>query len=323
MKKVCFLLPEGELRPSSVIGAIEIFEMANEYLVETGSEKYYNITIVGASHQQDKYGLSILPVVKDLRRIKPDLIIVPGMHWENHDELKGNKLYADWLCKQYTNGSEIASLCTGAFFLAASGILEGKECSTHWQGEQEFVKRFPNVKLNIHKVITDSKGIYTAGGANSSLNLILYLIEKYNGRQAAVYCAKMLQIDIDRSSQSPFVIFNGLRDHEDETIKRVQLYVEKNSQEKLTVEFLADKFSMSKRSFIRRFKKVTLTTPIDYIQKVKMETAKRRFETNKGNINEVMYAVGYNDTKAFRNIFRKVTGLSPTEYKQKFKKGLV
>jgi len=323
MKKICFLLPEGKLKPSSVVGAIEVFEMANEYLVEKGNKKFYDITIVGANHQQQQYGLSILPMVKDLRRIKPDLIIVPGMHWKNYDALKGNELFAGWLVKQYTNGSEVASLCTGAFFLAASGVLEGKECSTHWRGEQEFIKRFPNVTLRANQIITDSKGIYTSGGANSSLNLVLYLVEKYNGRQVAVYCSKMLQIDLDRSSQSPFMIFNALRDHEDETIKKVQLYVEKNSHERLTVEFLADKFSMSKRSFIRRFKKMTSITPIDYIQKVKMETAKRRFETNKGNINEVMYAVGYNDAKAFRNIFRKVTGLSPIEYKQKFNKAAI
>jgi len=152
----------------------------------------------------------------------------------------------------------------------------------------------------------------------SSLNLVLYLVEKYNGREVALYCSKVLQIDIERDSQSPFMIFKGQKEHNDEEIKTIQAYIEDNIEERITVELLADKCDMNRVVFSRRFKKATQTSPIEYIQRVKMEAAKRNLEAGRKNINEVMYAVGYTDVKAFRGIFKKVAGITPQEYKAKF-----
>jgi transcriptional regulator GlxA family with amidase domain len=320
MKQVCFLLPEGIVKPSSMMAAMEIFEVANDFLTEKGMAPYYDIRIIGISQKQLLHHsqFSIEPSVQDYKKLSPDLIIVPGLHWHNNYSIKENSGVLKWMVARYARGCELASLCTGAFFLAATGLLKGMECSTHWKGEELFLKMYPDVKLCTDKIITDNKGIYTAGGANSSLNLILYLIEKYNGREAAVYCSKVLQIDIERSSQSPFMLFSGQKDHSDEEIRKVQQFIEKNIDERMTVEFLAGKFIMSKRSFIRRFKKATNNAPNEYIQKVKIEAAKRSLEQERKNVNEVMYAVGYNDVKAFRTIFKKVTGLTPFEYRAKF-----
>jgi len=152
------------------------------------------------------------------------------------------------------------------------------------------------------------------------LNLILYLIEKYNGREVALYCAKVLQIDIDRQSQSPYIMFRGQKDHDDESIKMAQTFIEEQVTEKIPVDLLADKFLMSRQSFARRFKKATQNTPVEYIQRVKVEAAKRSLEAGRLNVSEVMYSLGYNDMKAFRTIFKKITGLSPMGYKMKFSK---
>jgi transcriptional regulator GlxA family with amidase domain len=325
MKQLCFLLPEAIVKPSSLFGAIEIFEKANEFYINKGEPAYYDIRIVGIGVKQSLLNsqLTIGPTIQKYKSAKPDIIIIPALFESSDYSLKENAGIIRWIKEQYSIGCEVASLCTGAFFLAATGLLKGRECSTHWKSAESFIKMYPDVKLCTDKIITDSKGIYTAGGATSSLNLVLYLVEKYNGRQAALYCSKILQIDIDRNSQSQFILFEGQKNHGDELIKKVQQYIERNIGERVTVEFLADEFNLSKRSFIRRFKKATNNVPIEYIQKVKMEAAKKSFESTRKNVNEVMYDVGYSDLKAFRNVFRKITGLSPLEYRNKYNKEAV
>lgn len=320
MKQVCFLLPEGIVMPATMLSAIEIFEAANDFLLQNGESSYYEIGITGTNVKQSLHNskFMIQPDKLDYRKVNPDLIIIPGLHWQNNFSLSENKDIIEWMISQHNQGCELASLCTGSFFLAATGLLNGRECSTHWRGEQLFVDMYPDVKLCTDKVITDNGGIYTSGGALSSLNLILYIVEKYSGREVALYCAKVLQIDIERSSQSPFMLFTGQKGHPDEAIRKVQQFIENNIEKKVSVESLAEMFSMSKRSFIRRFKNATNDVPVEYIRKVKIEAAKRIIEKMEKNINEVMYAIGYTDNKAFRDIFKKITGLTPLEYKAKF-----
>ena len=193
-----------------------------------------------------------------------------------------------------------------------------KRCSTHWLGEDDFRKRFPKVDLVADKIITDEKGLYSSGGAISFWNLLLYIISKYTDRSLAVQIAKYFEIEIDRFSQASFIMFRGQKEHEDEPVKRAQEFIEQNFQNKLTVEQLADMFSIGRRSLERRFKKATSNTVIEYIQRVKIEAAKKSFETSSKNVSEVMYDVGYSDTKAFRTTFKKISGLSPLEYRNRY-----
>jgi transcriptional regulator GlxA family with amidase domain len=320
MKKVYFLIPEGLLKLSSLFGAIEIFEHANDFFINKGAKPYYDVKIIGSNTRQSLLNsqFAIKTDINELSGESPDIIIIPGIFESIDLSSRENKVLLDWIVDQYKEGCQLASLCTGAFMLAATGLLDHKECSTHWAAERLFREMFPDVKLCTDKIVTDSNGIYTAGGANSSLNLILYLIEKFNGHETALYCAKILQIDIDRNSQLPFMIFKGQRNHDDKTIKEVQDFIEANINERVTVEFLAEKFAISKRNFIRRFKKATKSLPVEYIQKTKIEAAKRNLELKRKNVNEVMYSVGYTDVKAFRTVFKRHTGFSPTEYQQKF-----
>ena len=320
MKKVYFLLPEGLLRPSTLFCAMEVLEKANDYYVNKGRKPFYDIKIIGQSARQSLFnGQLMIKIDHSLGMATPDIIIIPGLHAPNDYSLKKNKLLLAWIIEQYKKGCELASLCTGSFVLAATGLLDNEECSTHWAAEDLFKKAFPNVRLRTDKIITDTNSIYTAGGSNSSLNLILHLVEKFNGRETALYCSKIFQIDIGSNTQLPYILFKGQKDHNDEAIKKAQQYIEANINERVTVEYLADKFAIPKRSFIRRFKKATDNVPVEYIQKVKMEAAKRSFELKRENINEVMFSVGYTDAKAFRTIFKKITGISPSEYQQKFR----
>jgi transcriptional regulator GlxA family with amidase domain len=206
----------------------------------------------------------------------------------------------------------------GAFILAKTGLLDGKKCSTHWIAANDFRKMYPDVELVDDKIVTEEQGIYSSGGAFSYLNLILHLVEKYAGREMAILASKVFAIEMGRSTQTAFTIFQGQKDHEDEEVKKAQQFIEEHYTDKLTVDQLAKMFYIGRRTFERRFKKATTNTIVEYIQRVKIEAAKKMLETSRENVNEVMYNVGYSDSKAFRNTFKKVVGYSPLEYRKKY-----
>jgi transcriptional regulator GlxA family with amidase domain len=320
MKRITFLMADGVLKPSCLFGAIEVFEKANEFYVNKGQQPFYDIQLAGVNLNQKLLNTSFsfqgLQAVHHIK--KTDCIIIPSFDSKDDFAISSSCEALEWVNAQYKNGAEVASLCTGAFLLAATGLLKGQPCSTHWKAEAAFRNLFPELALATNEIITDYKGVYTAGGAMSSLNLVLYLVEKYNGREVALYCAKVLQIDIGRNSQLPFIVFEGLKEHSDQEIKKMQDYIENHVEEKVTVDFLAERCAMNRINFSRRFKRATKISPVDYIQRVKMEAAKRSLEAGHSNISEVMYAVGYMDVKAFRTVFKKVSGLTPLEYKDKF-----
>ena len=187
----------------------------------------------------------------------------------------------------------------------------------------EFRKMFPEVDLVTEKIITDEQGIYSSGGAFSYLNLILHLIEKYAGHEMAILSAKVFAIEIERDSQLSFTIFQGQKEHEDESIKKAQDFIEKNYQDKITVEQLTTMLAIGRRNFERRFKKATSNTVVEYIQRVKMEAVKKGLEASRKNVNELMYDVGYSDIKAFRTVFKKITGKSPIDYRNKYNREAV
>ena len=313
-------MADGVLKPSCLFGAIEVLEKANEFFVNQGQPPCYAIRLAGSDLQQKLLNTSfLLEGMSDLDSIKTtDLIILPSFDSLHDFGINRSGKALDWVMQQYKNGAEVASLCTGAFLLAATGLLQGLTCSTHWKAEAAFRNLFPKLKLETNQIITDHKGIYTADGAQSSLNLMLYLVEKHSGREAALYCARVLQIDIDRASQSPFIVFEGLKEHTDPEIRASQDYIESHVDEKLTVDSLADRCAMNRINFSRRFKRATKISPVDYIQRVKVEAAKRGLEAGRKNVNEIMYAVGYSDVKAFRTIFKKIAGLTPMDYRVKF-----
>jgi transcriptional regulator GlxA family with amidase domain len=325
MKHLTIIVPDEQSNLSSIasiVGAYEIFTRANEYWKETGRKEVFKIELAGISKSVEVYGglFSVRPQLNISAIVKTNLIIIPSLIRDYEKVVSGNQLLIDWIEKQYKNDAEIATICTGAFLLASSGLLDGRSCSTHWSSENTFRTMFPKVKLQTEKLITDEHGIYTNGGAYSFLNLMVYLVEKYYDRQTAIYCSKIFQIELDRQSQSAFTIFTGQKSHGDEMVKKAQAYIEGNVHEKISVEHLSSRFAVGRRNFDRRFIKATGNTPVEYSQRVKIESAKKAFETSRKTINEVMYDVGYSDVKAFREVFRKITGMSPLEYRGKYNK---
>jgi transcriptional regulator GlxA family with amidase domain len=322
MKHLTILVPEGENNLSSIVGSYKIFTRANKYRKENGKTEIFKIELAGVSKKVEFYDdlFTVTPHTNIAAISKTDLIIIPSLNHNFQKAVKSNKEIIDWIEKQYKHGAAVASICTGAFLLASSGLLDGKSCSTHWSAAEQFRKMFPKVNLQTDQLITDEKGIYTNGGAYSFLNLLLYLVEKYYDRETAIFCSKVFEIEMDRQSQSPFIIFTGQKSHSDDVVKKAQNYIENNLQEKISVEHLSSRFAVGRRNFDRRFIKATGNTPVEYLQRVKIESAKKTFERTRKTVNEVMYDVGYSDVKAFREVFRKITGMSPLEYRNRYNK---
>jgi len=319
MKQITILIPKGAIL-GSIEGPRQVLTESNKYLQSIGRAPAFNVQLAGLNKETLAHGGRYTIYADALAPEIPqtDLIIIPALDGDMRQLLEANRDFIPWIVQQYQRGAEVASLCVGAFLLASTGLIDGRNCTTHWLAANDFKRMFPEVNLLEDKIITDEMGIYSSGGAFSYLNLILYLIEKHAGKDVAVFCAKAFQIDFERRSQSPFTIFNGQKAHEDEPIKQVQEFIESNVEEKLNVDQLAIMFALGRRNLERRFKKATSNTVVEYIQRVKIEAAKKSLETSRKSINEVMYDVGYADTKAFRSIFKKITGLSPIEYRNKY-----
>ena len=322
MKHITILVPDGDNNLTSIAGSYKILTRANDYWKQNHGISLYSIQLAGISHEVDYFeGLFLVKPHTHIDKIKKtDLVIIPSLNHNYNIALECNKSVAGWIENQYKKGAEVASICTGAYLLAATGLLDGKCCSTHWAATEAFRLMYPKVNLQPDKLITDENGIYTNGGAYSFLNLIIYLVEKKFDRQTAIYCSKVFQVEMDRQSQSQFIIFKGQKQHEDETVKEAQSYIEENMEKKISIKELSATFAVGRRNFDRRFIKATGNTPLEYLQRVKIESAKRAFETSRKTINEVMYEVGYSDVKAFREVFRKITGMSPVEYRGKYNK---
>lgn len=321
MKHVSILVPE-----SAILAAIDdprhVFSQVNSFFQKAGKPPVFDIKLVGLRKEiklhNDLFTVHADSLLGEVE--KTDLIFIPALAGNLKNALELNKDFVPWIVEQYRNGAEVVSLCVGAFLLAQTGLIDGKKCSTHWREADAFREMFPTVDLQTDRIITEQDGIYTSGGATSYWNLLIYLIEKFTTRETAILTAKIFAIDLERSSQSQFIIFNNQTNHTDETVKKAQEFIAVNFQTRITTDDLSDKFAIGRRSFERRFKKATNNTVNEYVQRVKIEAAKKTFETSRKNISEVMFDVGYSDTKAFRGIFKKITGMTPIDYRNKYNK---
>jgi transcriptional regulator GlxA family with amidase domain len=305
---------------ASIADCQYVFTMVNSFLEERGKESLFNVQLVGLTKEvKFNKGSFVIHTDKLLdEATENDLIIIPALDGIMSAAVHLNKEYAYWIAEQYKEGAEVASLSSGVFLLAFSGLLKGRECTTHWLNANELKYFYPSIHVVDERMITDQHGLYSSGGSNAYWNLLMHLVEKYAGREMAIYTAKYFVIDLNKNFQSPFIVFHGLKDHDDKQIKDAQAYIEQHYKDKFTVDQLAAKLNMTRRTFERRFKKATRNTVAEYIQRVKIEGAKKQLEIGRKSINEIMINVGYSDTQTFRNIFKRITGVTPVDYKSKY-----
>jgi len=321
MMNVSILVPENAVM-QAVADPQYLFAVVNQFRVVAGKTPIFNVQLVGQKKEvklnDGLFSIHTSQLLKEVR--ETDLVIIPALFGDMKSAISANKNCLPWINEHYHKGAEVASLCVGAFLLASTGLLDGKKCSTHWGFQNEFREMFPQVNVMDGSIVTEENGLYSSGGAMSYWNLLLYLVEKYTDRQTAILASKYFAIDIDRDSQAAFAMFKAQKNHTDDAIKQAQEFIDKNVQGKITIDELSNLVMLGRRSFERRFKLATNNSVLEYINRVKIEFAKRSFESSRKNINEVMYDVGYTDTKAFRTIFKKITGLTPVEYRNKYNK---
>lgn len=321
MKRISIYVPQSAVM-EAVTPAYRIFKTANTFLEASGAQPAFEVEFVGLAKQiqaQDgEYTITANRLLEEVS--ETDVVIIPALYGELPNAISLNREAISWIRKMHEGGAEVVSLCLGAFLLAETGLIDGRKCSTHWAYYDEFRAQFPNVEIVDGGIITDEGRIYSSGGASSIWNMLLYLLEKYTSRDIAILSAKYFAIDIDRDNQHAFTIFRAQKDHRDTEILKSQEFIEHHFTDRITIELLADHANVSRRSFERRFKSATNNTVSEYVQRVRIESAKRSFEASQKNVSEVMFDVGYTDTKSFRDVFRKITGLTPVEYRNKYSK---
>lgn len=319
MKRVAVLVYEDAVL-SAISGALDILIGTNEFLRASGEPPAFEVDLVSEKLKNIQLHLPAQFICQKTfsEATESDLIVVPAFKGSPEAVLEKNRPLVDWIKAMSRSGTEVASLCIGSYFLAEAGLLSGKSCTSHWMAIDDMRRRYPDAEVLPDAVITDQGGIYTSGGAFSSLNLHLYLVEKFCGREVGVQMSKMFSIDMDRVSQAHFVVFQGQREHDDEEILNAQTFIEQNYRAEITIEEVAERSNMSRRNFVRRFKKATHNTPLEYMQRVKVEAAKKALEKGGESVLSLMYDVGYNDAKTFREIFKRFTGLTPLDYRRKY-----
>jgi transcriptional regulator GlxA family with amidase domain len=319
MKKISLLIHE-DVYSSSVASVIDLFAGANWCLEQSGRSPVFKLELV--SEKENNIQLDVPARFTCYRTIEEvtqtDLIIVPGFNGNSKAILKKYNAAVNWIKEMNKSGTEIASMCVGSFFLAEAGLLNGKTATSHWAATDEMQLRYPLINVKSDRVITDQEGIYTGGGAFAALKLILYLIEKFSGRETVLRVSKQFSIDIDPASQAHFAVFAGQRQHNDDEILKSQAYIEQNYSTNISIDQVSALTNTGKRNFIRRFKAATNNTPIEYLQRVRIEAAKKALEEKNLQLNEVMNITGYEDVKTFRIVFKKMTGLSPRDYRKKY-----
>lgn len=318
---ISILVPQNSVM-QAIADPQYLFSAVNQFAALHGHHPPFEVELVGEKKEvKINGGLFSIHPSKLLKEVTTtDLIIIPALFGDMQTAIQSNKKMLPWIKEKYAQGTEVASLCVGAFLLASTGLLRGKKCSTHWGFQNQFRQMFPEVEVADGCIVTEEQGLYSSGGAMSYWNLLLYLVEKFTDRPTAILASKYFAVDIDRANQSAFAMFQGHKNHSDEAVKKAQEYIDQHIQKKISVDELAQLVSVGRRSFERRFKQATNHAVLEYVHRVKMEQAKRSFEASRKNISEVMYEVGYTDTKAFRTIFKKIAGLTPIEYRNKYNK---
>jgi len=305
---------------TSIDSSHQLFNRVNDFMRYQGKAPFYNVEVIGLAEKIELgNGLYTIRPDKTIDEVtKTDVIVIPLLCGDFPKAITKNEKYTDWLIDQYHKGAEIVCLCVGSFYLASTGLLNDRKCAVHWAAKNEFKAMFPAVKVIDDSIITDEKGIYTSGGGYSYLNLLLHIFEKHLGKEISILASKMFEIDIERKSQNPFVIFMGQKRHGDEVILKAQEYIENNPGDTFSVDDICGQFSVGRRTFERKFKKCTGNSIAEYIQRVKVEFAKKQLEAGKKTVNEITYEAGYNDIDAFRKVFKKYTDLSPVDYRRKY-----
>ena len=308
---------------STAIAPIEIFHSAGRlwgmlrgerqqprFRVRTASVDGKPVESVGA------YGLVPEFALADIK--KTDIVVLSASGWSLDERAVRHPILLPWLRKMRARGAHIAGICSGVGYLAEAGLLDGREATTHWGVADVFRARYPKVKWQVDQFVTEDAGVLCSGGVYAALDLSLYMVEKFCGREVAVRTAKALLLSMPRSRQSGYAVTPLSAPHSDDKIKIAEEYLRQHFDREVTIEMLADKAGMSPRNFIRHFRAATGRPPGAYIRSLRIAAARDLLERGTISVQEVCRRVGYEDVGFFRAVFKRHTGMTPGEYRETF-----
>ena len=322
MKEITVLLLD-QMFSSTAIGPMEVFRHAGSLwgqLTGADLEPRFRVTTASADGKAVNCdgGIQIKPNIAVSEVGNTDLIFVPTTGLSLHDVVERNEAIVPWLKRRSRRGVAVASVCSGVGLVAAAGLLDGKRATTHWGLAEVFRQKYPRVNWMPELMVTEDRGFYCGGGVNASLDLSIYLVERFCGHEVAMQTAKSLLIETPRAWQSGFAIVPLKTDHTDDSISSAQEWMHKNFARTFPLEDPARRVGMSVRNFVRRFKQATGDSPLAYLQKLRIAAAKRMLESNHRTMQEISAAVGYQDIAFFRSLFQRHTGVSPSAYRDRF-----
>jgi transcriptional regulator GlxA family with amidase domain len=321
MKKVTILAPYNTMA-TTIFGPMDVLNQAGRLwnrLSQSPRTPFFDVTIASADGMpiRSVNNVFIHPHCGIGNVGQTDLIIISSATYIE-EILQRNPELVPWIHDHYDRGAHVASICTGVFLLAETGLLDGKSATLHWGFADEFRKRYPRVQLRQDQMFIDHGRLYCSAGVNAGLDLSLYLVEKFCGRMAAVESAKTMVLDMGRVSQAPYERVFFRKDHGDPLVLKAQDWIEQHESEQIDYRLLAEELRTSRRSMERRFKQSLGITLLEYLQKLRVEKAKRLLEEGTRTFSEITYQVVYEDVPFFRKLFTRFTGLRPNEYQRKF-----
>ncbi|WP_375744046.1 GlxA family transcriptional regulator [Corallococcus interemptor] len=316
--RVAVLALEGCVA-SSVSGPLDVFAMANRLSRDHGGGEPFTTELVAPlpGPVRSFHGLMLGPARVPDPTERFDVVIIPALVGDL-EQCVAERSTRDWLAGQHTRGAKLAAVCAGAFLLAEAGILEGREATTHWGLARDFATRYPRVALKPELLLVDHGDVLTTGGITACLDLCLHLVAKQVSAELAALCARMLLVEPGRRFHAPDRVHATPRDHGDTAVLRAQEWLEAHLSEPVTLAGAAGAASLGERTLLRRFRKATGDTPLDYVQRLRIEAARRLLETTPRTVEDISQSVGYADTTSFRRRFKARTGLSPGSYRKRF-----
>jgi transcriptional regulator GlxA family with amidase domain len=306
--------------PSMIAGVLDILSFANDQHKADRKGELFDVYIITETGQPAN-GFSKFPINAQ-RSFKTkseyDLIYIPGFVGELDNILLHQKKLIIWLGKQYQKGVTLAAACNGNFLLAETGALDKRKATTHWSLINTFKQRYNTITVEPEKIVIDNGSVLSAAGVTAYFNLAIALVERYGSKDLALASAKVFLVDSGRKIQTPYQMFHVTKNHGDDEVIQVQEWLEANYTKTVTLDKMTQVCNLTKKTLTRRFKKVTGDSPMSYLQKIRIENAKRMLESKKLAFNEITWRVGYNDISSFHKVFKSETGLTPIEYRSKF-----
>ncbi|MDW3711212.1 MULTISPECIES: GlxA family transcriptional regulator [Pseudomonas] len=314
---VTLLLAQYSSHASAAL-ALEILDAANRFAAPAPAPFTLSVASLDGQPVANASGrtMAVDAAIDDVART--DLVLIPGFLFSLREALPAFERYRPWLRRQHGQGAVIASMCTASFMLADTGLLDGIEATTHWAFADLLRRRYPEVRLDERRILCEDGRLISSAGASAAMDLLLHLIRRFASRELAQQCSRYLLIDGTRSEQSVYVSWSMPRGHGDEAVLRVQDWMEANFTAPLGIDELAARFGFGVRNFKRRFKEATGSTPLAYLQALRLEKAKQLLETTRLGFDEITSRVGYEDSNSFRRLFSQRVGISPAAFRKRF-----